>query len=870
MESYFLNKDVLIYSTLFSSLFFSFLLFSSTLFHSRAVLGNGLEGEEQRKRKPSAMSQERAHDILKHMNKKVSGKRRPPSFFTRDVVGNLTSLKGEKDTSKEEKQECLADEHQFLRLESTVIKSWAESWMSQDGRRFSKLLKRGAKVANFMAARRFPKSSTKNLDGLEISHWVEKPSSGGGNIQKYLSSFEKIEDVELMTKKIHVPMLSRNKGKRDLSMVYIEAEIRVDIRGFALNKRREDRGYLSVVFEQENKKNGKIWKISKIEILEMTTLQKRRPSFTEVTEKLSPVKSYNRIEAIRRGGYALSTADYDGDGILDILVGSYGPLQLFRGLKDGSYEEVKKSGISPHLYVKSAVFADFNNDGKQDLLIVRFAPSKRDRDTLRNDIIIYENLGRGQFKRTRGFAERSYTDYAMPSAVADFNGDGLLDLYIGYPGNKDFSSFGVNFDFKKKLKAQGVYINRGGFVFSPQKMSKQADYEKYTGIQKVFPHSAAAIDFNQDGRVDIVVIDDRGNLSPLYENIGGGFFAQKNQSWNIENSGYGMGIASADLNNDGLTDILMTNVSFNASERLFTHCRENWDVDLGLGFPSIKQNQNGIKAFLGTKLGGKKRFIESAKAIGLSNTGDGLAGVEFLDYNNDGHMDIYVTNGLWSGTSRYNDLSSHFARISDVIANDRVLMEVRDKTQSQIMNILSFYRGGVFGEKKSRERLSLGGFQRNRLFRNLGDGTFLEVGFLEGVDSIADGYVVSRADINNDGRLDLILRNADPGTADVRYPPVQVFENTHGNKNSLRIKLLASKGNRDGIGAEVILKTENLTQVQQLIANLGTSQSEKTLHFGLGKSKIVKSLIVEWPGGKVAKYKDIRPGFIVIRESDQL
>ena len=823
------------------------------------------ESEEQEKRKPGIVSQKEASLLLSLLNGVVVGERHDPKLLSSYYVGQGRSLEESSEGSYELIMgECLRDEHEYLQIESSLVKVWANSWLQQDVALFTKILKKGASVASFDRG----KGSLERSDNIEIYRWgkVEESTRPMESIQNYLSSFEKIEDIELVTQKINVPMGSRND---DLSLAYVEAEVRFDLRGFSKKQRREDRGHLSVTFEQINKKKAEGWKISKIEVLDMETLQTSNPSFVEITKKVKlPVASYNRVEAIRRGGYSISSADYDNDGILDLLVGAYGPLQLFKGLKSGGYKEVKDSGIQPHLYVKSTVFADFNNDGYQDLLVVRFIPSNEKPlfASLRSDIYVYENLGGGKFRKMQPILENGSTDHAMPSAVADFNNDGLLDFYIGYPGNKDFSSLGVDFEFKKSLKAQGIYINQGDFHFVPQKMSKENNYEKYTYAQKVFPHSAAAIDFNQDGSVDIVVVDDRGNLSPLYQNTGEGSFVQRNKDWNVENSGVGMGIASADLNNDGLTDLLVTNVSFNAASRLVNHCLSSWHTDIKSDLNYFSGSD--IKVFSGTKFRGKKRFVEVSKSIGLNNMGDGLAGVELLDYNNDGYIDLYVANGLWSGTNRYNDLSSHLARL-DVDAW-RVLDEEgrTSETQSQVMNILSSYRGDIFGKGKSKERLSLGGLQRNRLFKNLGDGTFLEVGFLEGVDSIADGYVISKADIDRDGRLDLILRNGDPGTSDVKYEPVQIFKNKHKNDNSLRVNLVGSGSNRDAIGAELVLEVQGIVQTQQLIANLGTSQSEKTIHFGLGKSREVKKLTVKWPSGKITTYKGIKPGVITITEDD--
>ena len=116
--------------------------------------------------------------------------------------------------------------------------------------------------------------------------------------------------------------------------------------------------------------------------------------------------------------------------------------------------------------------------------------------------------------------------------------------------------------------------------------------------------------------------------------------------------------------------------------------------------------------------------------------------------------------------------------------------------------------------------------------------------------------------------LDLILRNGDPGSSDVNYPAVQVFRNDHGGK-SLRIKLVAETSNVDAIGSSVVVETKSKTQMQQLIANNGTAQSEMVLHFGLDQDKKASRVVITWPNGKIQILKNVKPGYHVIREKNQ-
>jgi hypothetical protein len=154
------------------------------------------------------------------------------------------------------------------------------------------------------------------------------------------------------------------------------------------------------------------------------------------------------------------------------------------------------------------------------------------------------------------------------------------------------------------------------------------------------------------------------------------------------------------------------------------------------------------------------------------------------------------------------------------------------------------------------------------LFRNKGDGTFIEVGFLEGVDSLADGYVVAKSDIDQDGDLDLILRNGDPGTKAVHFPPLQIFKN-NSQGHAIRLKLIASSG-AEAVGAAVTVTAGGSTQYQQLIANNGTAQSEKILHFGLGAGAKADKLVVVWPSKKTTTLENVPAGMHTIKESGGL
>jgi hypothetical protein len=167
--------------------------------------------------------------------------------------------------------------------------------------------------------------------------------------------------------------------------------------------------------------------------------------------------------------------------------------------------------------------------------------------------------------------------------------------------------------------------------------------------------------------------------------------------------------------------------------------------------------------------------------------------------------------------------------------------EIEDRTysaSSQFMRML-------IEEKKS----SFAGYQRNRMYRNNGDGTFTEVGYLEGVDSISDGYILVKGDINKDGRQDIILRNGDPAQSEYKFPAIEVFQNQFKNKKALRISLVGAKSTKDALGMGVSVVAKGRKQYKQVISNNGPAQSELTLHFGLDDASEASKVTIEWPSG---------------------
>ncbi|MCP4912745.1 MAG: CRTAC1 family protein [Oligoflexia bacterium] len=770
--------------------------------------------------------------------------------------GKADQMKGSIDPQKM----CHVDESDFVEIRKQTVYPLVRAMKAKNIEPLKKIVSKSFAVSDFEKV--IGKRAAHSFGAIKQYNWEGQAASLKGDkalksLNNYLNKFSQVDDVEFRTVKYLSYQKDRNPEnfKMNSTILLTRYDLRAkNSKGLRVN----DRGFAKIAVS----KIGNDWKMNSIEFLSGETVTSSKPSFTETTidSGLASIPVYTRNEAIRRGGYAIAVGDYNGDNHQDVYVGSWGAGHLLEGNGKGNFKVVKDSGLEKETLVKTAVFGDFFNTGRQDLLLVRFVPTntdgkKSDTDKF-SDIVFYKNNGKGKFsKMPSPVTNRVVASNAMPGAVSDMNGDGLLDFYVGFPGSLDFTFIGDASKIMQGAKVQGLFLNNGKGSFTDT--TNHSLYRNSSEGQGLFPHSALSYDYDQDGDMDIIVLDDRGNLSPIYKNVENGKFVEVADNTGMTNNDLAMGAAGGDLDNDGVVDFAMTNVNFVAAERWQESCAANWHMK------KVTMGNNGLRLYKGHGAG---NFVEMTKLSGLDWAGEGMAGVEFIDYDNDGLLDIYVANGLWSGTSKEQDLSSVFFR--SLVENHKYLIDEMyfGETESDFMRVLNSYKGDIYGGNLV-ERPSMAGYQRNRLFRNMGKGKFLEVGYLEGVDSIADGYVISKADINEDGKMDIVLRNGDPGIKEVNYPAVQLFINNSKNKNSLLVELEGTKSNKDGVGAFVEATIGKNKIIRHMIANNGTAQSQKALHFGLGKAKKVNKLVVSWPSGEKQVLKNVKKGKIKIVET---
>lgn len=483
----------------------------------------------------------------------------------------------------------------------------------------------------------------------------------------------------------------------------------------------------------------------------------------------SPTPSKHLIETMAGG---VAAFDYDGDGLTDIYFtngASWPSLEktsprywnrLYRNLGGFHFQDVtEKAGVAGAGYSMGASAADYDNDGHVDLFVAGVG---------RN--ILYHNRGDGTFEDVTGEAGIKSSPWSIGAAWLDYDNDGLLDLFVvNYlqwpPKSEPFCG-----DASRQLR---VYCHPGVFEGLPNTLyhnegnGKFKDVSQESGIAAYIGKGMgiAVADYDGDGLTDIFVTNDKVR-NFLFHNLGHGKFEEVALKAGVAlldtgNPVSGMGADFRDYNNDGLPDIAFAALA-------------------GETFPLYRNLGRGL-------------FEDATYSsnMGLASRVYSGFGFGMFDFNNDGWKDLFTAN-------------SH--------VNDRV--ELYEATKYKL---------------------------HNAIFLNRGDGTFRDVSETAGEDFLAPRAHrgAAFADFNSDGRIDAIVTSL--GEAP------ELWENVTPGENSwLIFKLEGTRSNRDGIGAEIRVDGQfnHMTSAMSY-----ASSSHFGVHFGTGKLKKVEKIEIRWPSG---------------------
>ena len=502
-------------------------------------------------------------------------------------------------------------------------------------------------------------------------------------------------------------------------------------------------------------------------------------------------------------------ADYDNDGDLDLYVVNIpGPLTakvtakspgnvLYRNNGDSTFTDVTENArVGDQGYGMGCVFGDYDNDGDLDLYITNYGPN-----------VLYRNNGDSTFTDVTENAGVGAAGWSTGSAFGDFDNDGDLDLYVPNYVEYDLSNL-ERMRKKSKRAGQPIPSALNPHVFEPQdnvfyRNNGEGTFTDLTAELQVEAHGGRSLqaiftDFDLDGDLDLYIANDT-TANFLYRNNGDGTFTnQSADSWAADFRG-SMGLATGDYDNDGDLDIFISHW-IDEENALYSNLWKEQErinaTDAGHDTLSpIQSKGDGKPIRLVDESYSAYLGEESVKYIGW--------GTDLFDYDNDGDLDIFVANG------------STFQHL--------------DKPESLIA-------------------------QKDQLFRNDGEGIFGDATKSAGIAAqpLRVGRGVAFGDYDNDGDVDIFIVN--------NYAQASLLRNDGGNRNNwLHVKLIGTRGNRDGVGTRIRIKAGNLMQIREV--NAGTSYmsfNSLITEFGLGRKTAVDWLEVVWLNGKTERFTAIQ------------
>ena len=525
------------------------------------------------------------------------------------------------------------------------------------------------------------------------------------------------------------------------------------------------------------------------------------------------------------GHNGVSMGDIDNDGFDDLYICQPAclPNRLYRNRGDGTFEDITEaSGVGVLEDTACALFADIDNDGRQDLIVV-----------CQSGPLLFMNKGDGKFEQKLDafrFANPPKGTFAG-AAVADYDRDGWLDvyfcLYLYYRGTEPYKSPSPFYD------AQNGPPN---FLMRNQRDGTFRDVTAETGLNqgnKRYSFCCGWSDYNQDGWPDLCVVNDFGRKN-LYRNNGDGTFTDVAPELDVEDVGAGMSVCWLDYDGDGDEDLYIANMWTAAGKRISTQPAFQKDAPEDVR-ALYRKHAMGNSLFRNAKSG---KFQNQSEFAGVQ-MGRWSWSSDAWDFDHDGFPDLYITNGMISGESR-EDLNSFFWR--QVVAQSPAVARPAD----------DYERGWDAINQLIRSDGTWSGFERNVFYANNRDGTFSDVSGAVEMDFLEDGRSFALADIDHDGRLEAILKNRNS-------PQLRVLKNVMKDlPPSISFCLRGTKSNRDAIGAVVMVETESRRQTRSLQAGSGfLSQHSKELFFGLGEAKGSVRASIRWPSGLVQEIHDL-------------
>ena len=519
-------------------------------------------------------------------------------------------------------------------------------------------------------------------------------------------------------------------------------------------------------------------------------------------------------------GNGLAVADVDGDGLYDIyFVNQFGCNELWRNLGGGHFENItEKAGVGLCGQISvTASFADVDNDGKPDLFVT----------TVRHGNHLFHNIGGGKFQDITEQSGLGYSGHSSGALFFDYNRDGLVDLFLSNVGrytSDDKGNGGYYVGLADAFSGQ-LFPDRN----EPCKLYKNLGNNRFEDVTKAsgittcgWNGDASFVDLNDSGYPDLYVLNMQGN-NHFYVNVNGDHFVDKTDEYFPKTPWGAMGIKFFDFNNDGLMDLFITDMH---SDMSYDLSYDEWDQEKSKSTMMwadsfMVGHEKSIFGNAFYKNLGNGKFEEISDKIGVETYWPW--GVSVDDLNADGYDDMFITAGM----------SYHFRYgIDSVLLNDagkgfldsEFILGVEPRPGEQ--TVAPWFDVDCSGV--------------DVLHRDCKghEGKFTVLSSLSSRSSAI-------FDLDNDGALDVVTNEFN------EKPRILISDLAQRKKISyLKVKLVGTKSNREGLGAKVIVTAGNLKITKVKDGKSGyLSQSDLPLYFGLGDAAKIDSLEVLWPSG---------------------
>ncbi len=560
-------------------------------------------------------------------------------------------------------------------------------------------------------------------------------------------------------------------------------------------------------------------------------------------------------------GSGVGIGDFNNDGLQDIFFcGSMVSSKLYINKGNFEFEDVtEKAGVQTNKWCTGVSIVDINNDGFMDIYIC----SSHSHDKEKRKNLLFINDGKLHFSEQAAEYGLADTGFSSQAAFFDYDKDGDLDMYL--LNHRLYSRDANNLapkDISGNSPAEDrLYRNDG--IPAGQTHPVFHDVSNEAGIKEDgYGLGVVITDVNNDNWPDIYVANDYIGNDLLWLNNKDGTFSNiistslKHQSYNS------MGADAADINNDGLPDLAVLDMSPENNERkkmmFSSSSQEKYDMQQRFGYEpafvrNVLQLNNGIRK---NKNRYEPFYSEIGQLAGISET-DWSWSVLVADFDNDGWKDIHVTNGL----------------AKDVTNNDYVAFKNSQNQKEGYSFDEKINTNNVLDQKAIqalREKLDKYGSIKvdNYFFHNNGNLSFSNATEQTGLATPSISNGAAYVDLDNDGDLDLVVNNMNQEAFIWRNEIRKSVKDT--TANFLTVQLKGSAENLSGLGCKLSLFSKGSTQfVEQSPVRGYSSSVDYRLHFGVRNISAIDSLKIQWPDDKVQTLRNVKTNQLLTLKNEE-